>query len=270
MRGTKLPQFAAETLLERSSCGNICLVNTANENTTLEFRLKLRDEFSRRLRANERYSIRAFAQAIGVDSSTLSQMMSGTRPVSLKKMKEISSKLGLTISTEAKASKDFSTLDLDAFSVISDWHHFAILDLTLLKTFKSDEKWIARKLGLTLHETVAAVERLKRLGMLVEEKGKLKKGKDFYTNYSEGQTSAALKEYQRQVIKKSLHAVDNCAQDRKDITSITIAADSKKLKEAKERIKKFRRELCAFLEDGDRDSVFHLALQLYPVTEIEN
>ena len=271
MRGSELPQFAAETLSECSSCGNICLVNTVNENTTLEFRLKLRDEFSRRLRANERYSIRAFAQAIGVDSSTLSQMMSGTRPVSLKKMKEISNKLGLTISTgkEVKVG-EFSTLDLDNFSVISDWHHFAILDLPLLKTFKSDEKWIARKLGLTVHETVAAVERLKRLGMLAEEKGKLKKGKQFFTNYSEGQTSAALKEYQRQVIKKALHAVDNCAQDRKDITSITIAADSKKLKEAKERIKQFRRELCAFLEDGDRDSVFHLALQLYPVTEIEN
>ena len=64
--------------------------------------------------------------------------------------------------------------------------------------------------------------------------------------------------------------MDNCPQERKDITSITIATNSKRLKEAKEKIRNFRRELCAFLEEGEGDSVFHLALQLYPVTELEN
>ena len=223
-----------------------------------------------RSRANERYSIRAFANHLGMDSSTLSQVLSGKRPLSDKKIEAICKKLGITAPNSVSAESEYNQLDVDAFAVISDWYHFAILDLTLLKSFKSDINWIARKLSIQPLEALRAVERLKRLGMLAEQKGRLVKAKGFYTNYSEGVTSAALKEYQRQVIKKALHAVDNCPQDAKDITSMTIAADSRRLQQAKEKIKNFRRELCAFLEDGESDTVFHLALQLYPVTELEN
>lgn len=53
----------------------------------------------------------------------------------------------------------------------------------------------------------------------------------------------------------------------KDITAITIAGNSKKIKQAKELIKRFRREMCALMEDGQGDEVFHFALQLYPVTK---
>ncbi len=214
--------------------------------------------------------MRAFANHLGIDSSTLSQILSGKRALSEKKLQEICKRIGISMPSLEKAESEFSTLDLDAFAAVSDWYHYAILDLTLLKSFKSDVHWIARKLGIQSHEASAATERLKRLGMLVEKNGKLVKAERLYTNYSEGVTSAALKEYQRQVIKKSLQAVDGCPQERKDITSMTIAVDSKKLKQAKEKLKKFRRELCAFLEDGERDSVFHLALQLYPVTDLDN
>lgn len=241
----------------------------AKENLNSEFRIRLQDEFSRRMRVNERYSVRAFANHLGVDSSSLSQILSGKRLLSEKKMKTLCDKIGIQTPSESTES-DFSLLSMDSFAVISDWYHFAILDLTHLKNFKSDPAWIARKLSIQPMEAIQAFIRLKRLGMLVEKDGRLVKAEGFYTNYSEGVTSAALKEYQRQVIKKALHAVDGCPQERKDITSITIAADSKKLKEAKEKIKNFRRELCAFLEDGESDSVFHLALQLYPVTDLEN
>ena len=242
----------------------------ASETLNIEFRLKLQDEFSRRLRVNERYSIRAFAIHLGVDSSTLSRILAGKKQISNMKMNALSEKLGIESPAEKKDDSEFCTLNMDTFSVISDWYHFAILDLTLLPSFKSDSQWIARKLGIQPYEALSAVERLKRLGMLKVVENKIVKGEVFYTNYEEGNSSAALKEYQRQIIKKALEAVDSCPQERKDITSITIAADSKKLQLAKEKIKTFRRELCAFLEDGQKDSVFHLALQLYPVTEIEN
>jgi len=265
-----LPHFAADSLLNIKGPCYDPHMQKANEELNHEFRIRLREEFSRRLRTNSRYSIRAFARSLDLDSSTLSQIFAGKRSISEKKIFSIYEKLGVPVKKDKNTVASFTTLDLDTFSVISDWYHFAILDLTFLKGFKSDIAWISRKLGISSFEALGAVERLKRLGMLVEKRGKLLKAKDFYSNYSEGTTSAALKEYQRQVIRKSLDAVDNCAPERKDITSMTIAADSRKIKEAKEKIKTFRRELCVFLESGETDSVFHLALQLYPVTEIEN
>src|SRR6185312_10612943 len=102
----------------------------------------------------------------------------------------------------------------------------------------------------------AAVDRLFRLGFLVQDGKTWRKGQSKYSNYTEGETSAAHKEYQRQVIQKALQAIDLCPQERKDITSMTIAADSKKLSGAKTIVKKFRRELCQYLEDGKRDSVY--------------
>lgn len=242
----------------------------ASEPLNIEFRIKLQAEFARRMRANERYSMRSFASYLEIDSSSLSRILAGKKQVSQSKMESLCKKLGLACPTEKNVSAEFNSIDLDSFTIISDWYHYAILDLALLKSFKPDPQWIARKLNIQPYEAMSAVERLKRVGMLKVENGKLVKSEAFYTNYSEGVTSAALKEYQRQIIKKALHAVDHCPPERKDITSITIAADSKKIQLAKERIKEFRRELCAFLEDGDKDSVFHLALQLYPVTEIEN
>lgn len=238
----------------------------------LDFKIWLQDEFSRRCRTNASYSLRAFAKQLDFDSSTLSQILSGKRKITDKVMQKITNKIGHPpshLTSETENSK-YMLLSMDAFTVISDWHHYAIMDLTLVKTFKSDHVWIAQQLQISPLEAKLAIERLLRLGMLVKKNGKLKLSKITNTNYIEGQTSSAHKEYQRQIITKALHAIDNCPQEKKDITSMVIAANSKKIKEAKEKVKKFRRELCKFLEDGEKDSVYQLAVQLYPLTKLEN
>lgn len=243
----------------------------AREDLNSDFRIRLQEEFYRRMRVNERYSIRAFAMSLGIDSSTLSQILAGKRAVSENKMSVICQKIGIQVTGLSEVqTNDYASLQLAQFTIISDWYHFAILELTNLKNFNPDPKWIARKLNIEPYEVSTAIERLMRLGFLTDRNGKLVKTQPHYTNGPEGSTSAAMKEYQRQVIQKALLAVDSCPQERKDISSMVIAADSRKLKIAKEKIKRFRRQLCAFLEDGEQDSVFHLALQLYPVTEIES
>lgn len=238
----------------------------------LEFRLWLQDEFSKRCRTNSNYSLRAFAKQLDFDSSTLSQILSGKRIVSERIVKRIYHRIGKAPQADnsKKDSMKYMLLSMDAFTVISDWYHYAIMDLTQIKGFKSEPQWIAAKLDISPLEAKLAIERLLRLGMLAEKYGKLKLAVQNNTNYIEGQSSSAHKEYQRQIITKALHAIDNCPSDKKDITSMTIAANSKKIIESKEKIKKFRRELCLFLEDGVKDSVYHLGVQLYPVTKIES
>lgn len=238
------------------------------------FKIWLQDEFTRRCRVNSRYSLRAFARSLELDPSTVSQMLSGKRRVSKKMLDKIEQKVGMkfvfdTEDMHKSLGKRYSILSKDLFSAISDWYHFAILDLTLLKNFESDPSWIAHQLGISPTEASIAIDRLKRLDLLTEIDNKLVKTKTNFSNYKEGETSGAHKEYQRQIVEKSLHAIDGCPQELKDITSMTIAGNSKKLSAVKDVIKKFRRELAAFMEDGSGDAVFHLAVQLYPVTNIE-
>jgi uncharacterized protein (TIGR02147 family) len=247
---------------------------SAMDDSQTQFRILLQAEFTKRCRANARYSIRSFAKHLGMDSSTLSQILAGKRRVSQKMIDRVYQEIGrprpLNKDRDLDAHSAYNQLQVDAFFMISDWYHFALLDLVQLKKFEADPQWIARKLGITAAEAKIALERLTRLGMLSEKNGRLVKTKAHYTNYEEGLTSDAHKEYQRQIIGKALVAVDQCPQERKDITGMTIVTNSKKLKEAKEKIKKFRRELCAFLEDGQGDSVYHLAMQLYPVTQFDD
>ena len=51
------------------------------------------------------------------------------------------------------------------------------------------------------------------------------------------------------------------------MTSMTMAIDVDRLPEAREVITKFRRELCALLENGEQTRVYNLGIQLYPVSE---
>jgi hypothetical protein len=55
--------------------------------------------------------------------------------------------------------------------------------------------------------------------------------------------------------------------ESRDVTSITLAVDPGKLRLASEAIKRFRRELAGLLETGQRTEVYHLNIQLIPITQ---
>ncbi|MGZ3692749.1 MAG: TIGR02147 family protein [Bdellovibrionota bacterium] len=246
----------------------------------LDFRWWLQKEFTDRSRKNPRFSLRSFAKLLEMDASSVSQILAGKRKISPKIVEKVSERLSIPPTTKAqllsslpKKKSEASTqapafqLSADAFAVVADWYHYAILELTFTENFSSSPKWIAKKLGISATEASVAIERLERLELLERKDGQLVKTEAFLTNYSEGQTGSALKELQRQLLQKALNAIDLVPQEKKDITSITMAVNPANLPEAKLRIKKFRRELCAFLEEGPRTHVYNLGVQLYPISD---
>ena len=54
----------------------------------------------------------------------------------------------------------------DTANLISDWHHYAILELVHVRDFKPDSRWLARVLGISVDEVNVALQRLLRLGLL--------------------------------------------------------------------------------------------------------
>jgi transcriptional regulator with XRE-family HTH domain len=246
------------------------------ERERASFRLWLQKQFTERCRRNPRYSLRAFAKALEMDASTLSQVLSGKRKISKNIIKAICDKLSASpkemgffgLSSRANGAEvDYFQVNMDTFSVISDWYHYAILELTFTSEFKSDAKWIAKKLSITVEEAKAAIERLKRLGLLLEENGSLIKSSRFLTNNAEVNTSAAHQQLQRQIVEKALVAIDEVSAEEKDITSMTMAIDLSNLNQARELIRRFRRDICSLLEDGEQTQVYHLGIQLYPVSK---
>lgn len=210
--------------------------------------------------------------------------MLGRRKITVRAIRKLGPRLGLNPKELARycekaevrsleSGDEYTALVHDHFQMISDWYHFAILELVTTATFRAEIKWIARVLGISVAETRAAVARLERLGFLkIDAKAgwQLIGPKDTTTLGTE-LTSAALRKMQKQILEKAIIAVDEVPAHQRDQSAMTMAIDSARLPEAKERITKFRRELSRFLESGaTRDHVYQLSISLFPLTRSEN
>jgi uncharacterized protein (TIGR02147 family) len=176
------------------------------------------------------------------------------------------------ILASVKPDQRFSTLDLDKLNVIADWYYSVIMEMTAVKNFKSDPRWICLKLGGSVNESQvkAAIDRLIRLGLLERnEKGKL------FRTHAQIATPTdipdkSLRKYHAEMMTKATLALENQPVEKRDITSFTFTIDTKKIPKAKKMIRDFRRTLAKFLETPDGDSVYQLNIQLFDLLGEEN
>jgi uncharacterized protein (TIGR02147 family) len=248
-----------------------------------DFKTWFQREYLKRRKKNAGYSVRAFSNYLKLASGTVSHLLSGKRKPSAKFVAKLFTQLevnpkerdlilaslkGKKVRSDRKPKVEikYEMIALDAFKLVSDWYHYAILELTSIKDFKFDYTWIANQLSISVTEARQAVDRLLRLDLVIEKDGSLVKTHGFVTNAEDGVTNSALKQLQRHILQKALDAIDVIPLGDKDITSMTMAIDERKLPEARKKIERFRRELCEFLEDGSPSRVFNLGVQLYPVS----
>lgn len=237
----------------------------------------LRDELARRTQRNPKYSLRAFAQSLGVSSSFLSKLMNGQRPFTERTLGLLSQHLSLS-PVEISKLKDqlgerqswhleFDSLDLDRFQLISDWYHFAILELSSVRGIVLSPKSISACLGITIHEAKAALERLKRLGLIDQDNELNPAPVRNFSTVGPSFTTAATRNQQRQILEMAIQALENVPFEERDQSSVTLAIPKSRITEAKKKIAAFRREMTEHLQrPGERDSVYHLSVSFYPVT----
>jgi uncharacterized protein (TIGR02147 family) len=234
----------------------------------MNMRHLLQTELSRRCERNPKYSLRAFAKALGMSHATLSQVISGKRPVSRKSVRKISECLALGPERRALgvAPSEFEQIGVDTFSIISDWYHYAILSLLETPSSSIDPRWIARRLGISLAEAAGAVDRLKRLELIERRDGRWRqKGKRLRVDNVEA--SAAARKFHRQLLAKALESLENDPKPMRDFEGITLAFDPREMPYAIERLNSYARELAVELQKRGRPSeVYELAVQFFPVS----
>jgi transcriptional regulator with XRE-family HTH domain len=240
------------------------------------FRALLQTELVDRCRKNPGYSLRAFARSLGVEASALSQIISGKRPLTDKMRIRLGSALGLPLTRIKNIPADddgrtegFQQITLDQFAVISDWYHYAILELTNVVGFKSEAAWISKRLGITKLEANVAVERLMRLGLLEERNGRWIDASENgeLTHIAPSLTSSASKKYQCQLLELSKAAVHEIGLERRNHTSATLVFDSVDMDSAIERIKQFRRSFAKeFQPSSGGTDVYQIQISFFPLT----
>jgi len=209
-----------------------------------DFRSFLQDELIRRIEANPRYSLRAFAALLGLESSFLSKLLRAERKVTQKTIARVGQNLGLSPAKIASFSADnakgqglpeataldYRQIAQDHFHVLSEWYHFAILELSRVKGFQPLPRWIATRLGISPAEVSVAIERLVRLNYLqIDERGAWKLSEPNRTTVGTEITSAALRNTQRQVLEMGISSLETVNPELRDQTTITMAIRTDKI-----------------------------------------
>ncbi len=255
----------------------------------------LRAEYARRRKINAQYSLRAFARFLELPSGRLTELLQQKRQFTDALGEKISCKLALgpdqanlffeQIANQRASKKRhplgpsgsplagkgprYNQISSDAFYAIADWEHYAILSLFQTNGFQSDPAWIADRLGISSPEAQAALSRLERLGLVDLAK---KKWRLCQTNLTTTHDipSSAIRRSHKQSLEQSIQAIEEISIEFRDITSMTMAINMKKIQEAKHLIRNFRRELSKLLETGLKTEVYNLNIQLVPVTKLRH
>lgn len=251
-----------------------------------DFKQYLQDELDTRKKNNPMFSLRAFARGLGISPAQLSQVLSGKRRVTLTTAKKITKALKLspievervleTINSDLATTKRERTSDQskyqlreDEFRLICDWEHFAILSLSELEENSSDARWIAGRINIPMSRAAEVRDRLVRMGIIEIRNQKLKQVSAPLVTTSDIKSDSIQRSHMTNLAlaKQKLEAVD---VSQREYTTITMASNPKKLKEAKQLIKDFKRKLTEVMEDTEKTDVYTLAIQLFPLTEQGN
>jgi transcriptional regulator with XRE-family HTH domain len=144
------------------------------------FHESLRREFDARLKRNPRYSLRAFAEFLATDHSTLSQIFRGKRRIPVSQLRRWGKKLAMTPEEVAVYVAEQHVPDqslvsrqeqlrhwtAEALAIATDHTHWQIVRVAASRGFRPDSRWIAGKIGVTVDQVNVALSRLLRLRLL--------------------------------------------------------------------------------------------------------
>lgn len=260
--------------------------------------LILKKFFLAKQKINAKYSLRSLARDLDLTPAFVSRLLNGKQEIPLQRLgqfakvlqmdtlsiKELKfaiarnflNELGLTTKDFAVSEKT-STLSYDdrpqtlkEMSVLSPWYNVSIMEMTTCEGFKMDIPWIAKRLGIEKDQVQKSITYLVNSGYLAEENGTLVKTSkkirlataksiDIVRGYHKSMVELAIKDMQQKTDDKSF--------EQRLITSTSIAANSKNIPRAKEKLAEVQLEIAEILRDGPCDEVLDLTLILFPLTK---
>ncbi len=259
-----------------------------------DYRQLVAMEFDRRKGKNLKYSLRAYARDLKISPSFLSEVLSGKSAFSKEQgqswaqtmgfndeeqdfvvtLVEVSEGRSETIRSAARVwlnrlrmDSDVEKLKIDAFVLIADWYHFAIVEVLRLSEAVHNIHWIAERLGILEPAVLASLRRLERLGFL---KSREDGGYEILRPRTSvgGVPSEFIKNFHATVLEKATTALFYQPVECRDFSSTTIAFDSTLLPQYREIVADFRRKVVDLANSSDhKDTVYNLSVQMFQVSK---
>ena len=231
-------------------------------------RVELKHEFLKRKTKNSSYSMRRFAEQLGLSSGALSELMSGKRPITRKLAQTLGQKLGLKSNPLAAATTrvERQALTLDQFALIAEIEHLVLLNLPKLKSFTPRLSWISEKVGRTVQQVKAALERLERLGLIERVNAVAWRRKGAPVETPENIKNLAIQKAHLEALARAEQALTGLEPAERDFSFVVIPASAKNLPLIQKRLREVQDEVSKMAGDGPHEDVYQVSMQVFPLT----
>lgn len=257
----------------------------------------LQHEFQLRQKSNPSYSMRAFARDLELSSGALSEVMKGSRKISIKRFDKLAPKLQLT---EAEAlhfklqialqkgsivAKDIKEeisslsrqghqiISLSEFEVASNWLCFAILNLSDTVGFHWNPNWIATRFGVESPQVHTALNALHEAGLIEWDKenntarhlGKMQ------VATPSNLPSRSIRSYHATLLLKAKESLDILSHRKRMVSGVGFAVSASRMDELKKEVDAFLdgilNKYCNIKEE--KNEVYQLQVALFPLTQVK-
>lgn len=239
----------------------------------------LRNKFDSLKLKNPRYSLRAFATKMDIDASTLSKVFAGKRSFSaetqlncLKKAGATKKEIDAILKTGANQPLSHQIIPEDVFEVLGNWRYFAVLEFLRIDNQEDTVfKLLKKKLDLSRQEAQDILDTLSRIGFVKLENGAyevLKPNNSWST--AGGDTSALRRGMQKDILERSIVALENIPMDQREHGSLLVAIDKSRVPEFKEHMRRIRLELSDYFQSSPNyNEIYQFQMSFYPVTQLD-
>jgi len=148
------------------------------------------------------------------------------------------------------------------------WQYFAVLALLAIDPFAGKVERIQERLGFSITESEDILIALTKFGLVTAKKKELiltDLGKLYASSIADFSSQFMTDE---QVLSVALEKIyENNVDEMSYFESTAVAISKTKLFQAKELVDEFRRKLCVLLEKGEKDEVYMIGIQFFPVSK---
>ncbi len=216
-------------------------INVQDLGMKTQFVAELFREYQDRKSRSRGYSERAFARDIGLSPGFLKLLLQRKKKISAARAREVARTLSWGEDKIAFLTSTSSIHDLD-FLEISDWYHFAVIELLRSSKTGLGPDEIAKRLSISRSEADYALSRLHAA-----------KSDDL-----EGE-----RKLQRQTLSKALHALDHKPPESSAYQAECLAFDPARVEDVKKFFANMVEQFKTEFAEGDKTAVYELNLAFH-------
>lgn len=256
----------------------------------------LEDLVAERKSQKDWFSLRWFAQQIGMDQGNLVKVFQGQRHISPAVVDRLVEYLELDprradylrelvafgkARTEAKSREHFDrmmsiaepaqiTLEPQQYEYYRHWFHSAVYALLDCVDFRGDFVALAKMIDppITPVQAKASIDLLLQLELIRKQSD----GRYVQTHQSltsgESWRSMAVHAFQKGTLQLALHSLESHPRDVRDFSTLTMSLSHKDLDKVRDLIRQFRESVVKVVQESEpADRVYQMNLQLFPMAQ---